>query len=121
MDKDRVRLIIHYLTEELQKTGMHISSVQLFGSWVNGTASDESDIDIAVVSSDFIGVSFSKRFHLLGSSLINTIQKYHVPIDIIPLTPDEFEHEQSIRMDFIRQGVEITIHQTHQTTKTAEV
>ena len=115
MDQSRVTAIIQYLTEELQKSGVNIDSVHLFGSYAHGTASEESDIDIAVISPDFRGFQFSKRFHLLGSALINTIRKYQVPIDIIPLTPEEFEHEQSIRMDFIRQGIEVMIHPDHQT------
>jgi predicted nucleotidyltransferase len=100
---------------ELENTGMHISSVHLFGSCANDTASEESDIDIAIISSDFRGIMFSKRFHLLGSALIRITQKYQVPIDIIPLTPEEFEQEKSLRMDFIRQGREITINPDHHT------
>ena len=94
MDLSRVTAIIQYLTEELQKSGVNTDSVHLFGSYANGTASEESDIDIAVISPDFRGSQFSKRFHLLGSALINTIRKYQVPIEIIPLTPEEFEHER---------------------------
>ncbi len=114
MDQGRVTAIIQYLTEELQKSGVNTDSVHLFGSYASGTASEDSDIDIAIISPDFRGFQFSKRFHLLGSPLINTIRKYQVPIDIIPLTPEEFEQEQSIRMDFIRQGIVVPIHSTEQ-------
>ena len=115
MDQSRVTVIIQHLTEELQKSGVNTDSVHLFGSYAHGTASEESDIDIAVISPDFRGYLFSYRFHLLGSALINTIRKYQVPIDIIPLTPEEFKHEQSIRMDFIHQGIEVPIHSDQQT------
>jgi len=121
MDQKRVTAIIQYLTEELQKSGVTTESVHLFGSYANGTASEESDIDIAVISPDFIGYHFSKRFHLLGTALINTIREYQVPIDVIPLTPEEFKHEQSIRMDFIRQGIVVPIHLNLQTKNTANV
>jgi len=107
--------------EEPGNSGMHNSSVHLFGSCANGTASEESDVDIAIRSPDFPGVQFSKRFHLLGSALIRNIQKYQVPIDIIPLTTEEFEHEHSIRMGFIRQGVEVTIHPNQNSMRSVEV
>ena len=121
MDQRRVTVIIQYLTEKLQKSGVNTDSVHLFGSYTNGTASEESDIVIAVISPDFRGFQFSKRFHLLGSALISTIRKYQVPIDIIPLTPEEFEHEQSIRMDFIHQGIEVPIHPDQQTKNSVKV
>jgi predicted nucleotidyltransferase len=108
MDKKRIDTIIQHLAGELQKSGVTISSVRLFGSCA-GTASYESDIDIAVVSPDFREYEFSKQFHLLGSAIIQTIRQYHTPIDVIPLTPVEYECEQSLRMDFIRQGIEITV------------
>jgi len=109
MDKKRIDTIIQHLAGELQKSGVTISSVRLFGSCAAGTASYESDIDIAVVSPDFREYEFSKRFHLLGSAIIRTIRQYHTPIDVIPLTPEEYECAQSLRMDFIRQGIEIKV------------
>lgn len=84
---------------------MNIHTVILFGSCSTGSSTDQSDVDIALISPDFQGLEFSKRFHLIGKHIIKTIQHHHIPMDVIPLTLDEYEKENSIRMTFIRSGV----------------
>lgn len=42
----------------LRQDGIDVAVTYLFGSVVEGRASDESDIDVAVVSKDFQGVPY---------------------------------------------------------------
>ncbi|NLW74858.1 MAG: nucleotidyltransferase domain-containing protein [Methanomicrobiales archaeon] len=107
MDQDRITQIIQFFTQELEKSDLQVSFVILFGSYSTGTATDQSDIAIAIVSDKFQGCEFSKRFHMLGKHIVKTVQKYHIPFDVIPLTKEEYNNEQSIRMDFIRTGIVI--------------
>ncbi|PWR75892.1 nucleotidyltransferase domain-containing protein [Methanospirillum stamsii] len=105
MDQDRITQIIQFFIQELEKSGLQVNPVILFGSYSTGTATDQSDIDIAIVSDKFQGCEFSKRFHMLGKHIVKTVQKYHIPFDVIPLTKEEYNNEQSIRMEFIRGGI----------------
>ncbi len=54
LDKREVREIAARYAEKVV-TSLNPSSIILFGSYVNGTPHNESDIDIAVLISDFKG------------------------------------------------------------------
>lgn len=96
--------MIQFFLDDLIRSGITFDRVILFGSCATGYASDQSDIDIAIVSPQFQGLDLSARFHLLGRHIIHVVKTYHMPIDVIPLTPEEFRQEKSIRMDFIKMG-----------------
>ena len=46
--------------------GIEIEAIVLYGSYARGTAYDQSDIDIAVVSDDFEGVPMSRRQEIIA-------------------------------------------------------
>jgi predicted nucleotidyltransferase len=63
--------------------------VLLFGSYARGLAAPDSDFDLIIVSSNFVGIRERERdkglreiFYELGG---------HAPMDLICLTPAEFE------------------------------
>ncbi len=76
----------------------------LFGSQTRANAGSESDIDIAVVSEKFKGLDIFQRAELLNKSEIETIKKFLVPIDVIPLTKQELEEESSLMSEVVRCG-----------------
>jgi predicted nucleotidyltransferase len=104
MDQTRVNQVIQFFTDELRQSGIDIYSTILFGSCSTGLSTDQSDIDIAIVSQNFQDYEFPNRFHLIGKQIVKTVQHYHIPVDVIPLTQDEYENEKSIRMELIRRG-----------------
>ena len=46
---------------------------------------------------------------MLYRAISKTPKLYQVPVDLILLTPEEFDKETSIRMSFIRNGVRIPV------------
>ncbi len=52
--REQVTAIAKDYAEKVKKE-MKVDSIYLFGSFVNGTPNDESDIDIAVISQEFTG------------------------------------------------------------------
>lgn len=66
------------------------SRVILFGSRVSGKASEDSDIDVIVISDFFQGIKFVKRMALV-------LKKVRFPrhVDFICYTPEEFEKVQN--------------------------
>ena len=46
---------------------------------------------------------------MLYRAISKTPKLYQVPVDLILLTPEEFDKETSIRMSFIRNGVYIPV------------
>lgn len=61
----------------------------LFGSHARGTADAGSDVDLAVVSPDFEGMSFVDRQSLVRPLIREALGV--VPLDAVCYTPEEFE------------------------------
>jgi len=57
----RIRTLINDFTNETKNLGVEISTGILFGSQSDGTASDESDVDIALISSSFHNLDSLQR------------------------------------------------------------
>jgi predicted nucleotidyltransferase len=51
---------------ESLETGIRIEAIVLYGSYARGTAYDQSDIDIAVVSPDFEGLPVNRRQDIIA-------------------------------------------------------
>ncbi len=104
MVKSSIKEIIQFLGSCLKDEGLKISKIILFGSHVRGSAKEESDIDIVIVSRDFKGKNIFERAKLTKESEILTIKKFLVPLDIITLTPEELESKTSLISSYAKNG-----------------
>jgi predicted nucleotidyltransferase len=57
--------VINDFAQRLQQ-GIKIEALVLYGSYARGTAYDQSDIDLAVISPDFEGVPMSRRQEIIA-------------------------------------------------------
>ncbi len=64
--------------------------VRLYGSYLKGNANEFSDIDVAVVSSDFHGISSDVAIKLLARLRL----KIDRSIEAMPFTPEDLAHPQ---------------------------
>lgn len=72
---------------------LNVSKVILFGSYAKGTQSDDSDIDLLVVTKDdFVFESFSQKMEikLKISGALNSLRK-HADIDLIVHTKPMYD------------------------------
>jgi len=90
MDKATVEEVIAYLRQSLIKYGVHVDSIALFGSALNGNMDKDSDIDLIIISSDFKDLDLFERAKLTMKPETDTIKKYKVPMDVINLSPEEY-------------------------------
>lgn len=104
MDRERVYEVIEYFKLCLIKNGIEPVEIILFGSHTRANAEAESDIDIAVVSEKFKGLDIFQRAELLSKSEIETIKRFLVPIDVIPLTKEELDEESSLMSEVVKCG-----------------
>jgi predicted nucleotidyltransferase len=104
MPKKKIQEIIRFLEENLRKQNLNISKIAIFGSQAKGSATGESDLDIVIVSKDFQGRDIFERVKLIKEPEILTIKKFMVPLDIITMTPEEFESESSLIAAYAREG-----------------
>jgi predicted nucleotidyltransferase len=95
---------VRFLKKELEKGGLNVSKMILFGSRAGRQARKDSDIDVLIVSDDFRGCDIFKRARLTKEGEIRTIRKFMIPLDIITATPDEVESGTSLVYDFAKDG-----------------
>ena len=89
LDKNEINLILKY-KKVLKEKGIRISKIILFGSYAKGTATADSDIDLAVISSQF-GKNNLKEMILLRKLAIN-IDSH---IEPLPFSPKDLKDRYS--------------------------
>jgi predicted nucleotidyltransferase len=104
MAQKRASDIVQFFKGCLKEKGIKVSKIVVFGSQARGTATEESDIDLVIVSEDFKGKNIFKRANLTKDAEIRTIKKFMVPLDIITLTPEEYENRTSLAAEYAREG-----------------
>jgi predicted nucleotidyltransferase len=86
----------------LEKSQIHIEQAILFGSYANGTQNKWSDIDLALVSSNFEG----NRYYDLDKL---TDAQFMVDTDISPLPyrPEDFTNDDLFVREINKSGIRI--------------
>ncbi len=85
--RDQIIQVVQRYVASLKKD-FRISQAYLFGSYARGTAREESDIDVALVSEDFRNTS---EMDLLGYLSQKTIP-VNTALEVLAFTPEEMEH-----------------------------
>ena len=104
MAEIRIVEVIDYLSGCLRARGLHVEKLVLFGSHARGRADDESDIDLAVVSGDFRDKDIFARVELTREAEMETVFKFIVPMDLVLMTPEEYESRTSPVAAYARDG-----------------
>ena len=92
MAKRKVVEAIKFFENSLIDSGLNISKIILFGSQAKKKQTEESDVDLIIISDDFKGKNIFERAEITKDAEINTIKKFLIPFDIITLTSEEFEN-----------------------------
>ncbi len=94
--------IVRKFVVEALKDNSRISQAVLFGSYAKGTYNDYSDIDLAIVSDDFEGVSFYDNKKLTKAMLRTSID-----LETHTYKPEEFNLENPFVREILQNGVRI--------------
>jgi uncharacterized protein len=98
MFKNRIDNIIHTYLTELSNQGINLEKIFLYGSQARGTAQNDSDIDLIVVSQDFADMTPAEKWQKLGRAAL----KLNEPIEVLPYTPLEIRNSLMREGNFIR-------------------
>ncbi|MGA2121279.1 MAG: nucleotidyltransferase domain-containing protein [Methanoregula sp.] len=96
---------VNFFRASVRKNGIRIHDLILFGSSGLGTATPDSDIDIAVISGDFAGKDIFERALMTKDAEILTVRKFKVALDVLTLTPEEYRDPASLIAGTIRKGI----------------
>jgi len=100
MDKRAVLEIISGFRKALESNGIKANKLILFGSYATGIHSQDSDIDIVVISQDFKDKNYWERIDILSSAIYQVFE----PIEATAFTPDEWESGESLIVDYAKNG-----------------
>lgn len=101
---DKISSIIELFLEELKRNNIHIEQAILFGSYAQGTYTSWSDIDLALVSSDFEGDRFKDRAKIRRIKL-----KISSDLEPIPYLPNEFTADDPFVKQILTTGINVKI------------
>jgi len=101
--KQSVINTVTHFAQAVRAEGVNLRAVILFGSYARGEEREWSDIDVALVADEFIGVSFEdiKRF------IDVTIQKPYHFIEPHTFNTEDFEKGNAFIEEICRTGVHI--------------
>jgi len=100
--KDIINRVQEFIAK-LLASAIPLDRVILFGSQAKGTANDDSDVDVVLVSSIFSGFGFEDRKLF---SKIN-IQKPFVEIETRTFSTEYFEAGDPFISDILKTGIEL--------------
>jgi len=79
-----------------------VNKVFLYGSYAKGSQRSDSDIDVAVISSDFSGDRIEDQFKLMKYR-----RKIDLRIEPMPFRPEDFNPDDPFVREIIETGLEI--------------
>ena len=88
---------------EINKAGVNLRKVIMFGSFAKGTQHEGSDIDVALVADNFSGVGFLDRQYFSGIG----IKKPYIRIEPITYPTDYFVESDPFIEEIKKTGIEI--------------
>ncbi len=107
MAESTIAEVVEFLRKALAASGVSVQKLIVFGSRARGEGNEDSDLDIAVVSSDYEGKDIFERVRLAKKAVMATADRFVIPLDIAHLTPEEYESHSSPIASFAHEGEEI--------------
>ncbi len=102
LKKNELNIINEYVNL-LKQEGVDVSRVILFGSYAKGTAKPESDIDVAIISSQFGKNNLKEMMFLRRIAL-----KIDSHIEPLPFSPNDINDRYStLAQEIIKYGITI--------------
>ena len=100
MDKAAVIKIVDKFYQKIKARGIRPLKLILYGSYANDTNWEGSEIDIVVISDDFIGKDYWERIDILA----DVIYEIFAPIEAVAMTQEEWDKGELFVTDFARDG-----------------
>jgi predicted nucleotidyltransferase len=98
----KIKKTVKIYLEQLENIGIHVQQAILFGSYANGKNNEWSDIDLAIVSKDFIGNRFEDRNRMRKVTL-----KVNSDISPMPYRPEDFNESDYFVREILKTGIRI--------------
>lgn len=99
---DPIRNVIKKYIETVRHAGIQVEKTYLFGSYAHGKATENSDIDLAIISKDFKGNRFDDR-----RLLVPLRRDIDLRLEPIPYRPEDFAENDPLAIEIMENGIEL--------------
>jgi len=99
--RHEIKKVIALYIKELEKLGIGVSQIILYGSYAKGKPKEYSDIDIAVVSPAFKKLDIFERQEILSKAHHN----FGEPLEPIGLTPEQIKEKRGFAREVVDKGI----------------
>ena len=101
---DDVRTVVERYLIELEKNNIRVLQAFVFGSYARGTADEDSDIDLAIISKDFAGTRFLDR-----RRIVPLRRRIDERIEPMPFLPENFADGDPLALQIRAEGIEVEL------------
>ncbi len=100
-----IRNIISQLVTAVSLRGIHVDKALLYGSVATGKDTSDSDLDVAIVSSDFGHDRFSE-----GKMLMQLAWRIDIRLHPVPVSADSYNNDTWVPLihEIRQHGVEVS-------------
>ena len=103
MDKRTALNKIATFRRELERQGIQVDELILYGSYATDTFGEYSDIDLIVISGSFRDMNFWQRIDVMSKA----IMKEMAPIEPVAFSPEEWQSGNSLLKGFAENGISV--------------
>ena len=106
--KDVMKSQIKSILEKLLiERGVNIDKIVIFGSFVTGKLTRDSDIDVVIVSRDFRGKGIFERVKMTSGIGRELVKKFKMPFDLLYYSDEEWEKESFLIINEAKEKGEV--------------
>ncbi len=101
----QIKETIKEYKDTLQKLGIDVGRIILYGSFARGNQREGSDIDLLIISDDFQKMNLRERLEVLGVAAARIME----PVEAIGYTPEEIKSvpQASFLKEVLKVGIAI--------------
>jgi len=107
MPKRKTATIKKIIVKLLEKKGININKIVVFGSCLKSSFGEDSDIDIIIVSNDFRDKDIFERVELLSGLHREFVKAIKRPLDIMYYSDKEWEEGHSLIINSAKMNGEL--------------
>ncbi len=104
MDQKAAVKTVKRFKQALESADVRVDRLIMFGSHATDTAREDSDIDVVVISPSFASKDYWERIDILSVA----IYRVFAPIEASAFTPEEWQADKSLLVDYAKNGVLVT-------------
>ena len=108
MSGKRIKEIANAIKTFLNNRDIRVDKIVVFGSYARGNYSPDSDLDIAIISSDFDGKDIFQKADMIKGLNWHLVERFVFPFDIITVSDKEWRESSSLIVEYIKEGKVLT-------------